>query len=156
MKIYLETTMFNYYFDTDRDGHIDTVRMFEAIGTGEYDGYTSQYTILELQKTYEPKQSDMLALIDKHNVKVLEFDDKAVELTNLYVLSGIIPEKYLFDGFHIAIASINELDCILSFNFQHINKLKTKRMTTQVNQESGYNGITICTPMEVLDYEETQ
>jgi len=148
--------MFNYYFDVNRDGHNDTVRMFKAVNKGEYEGYTSQYTLLELQKTDEPKQSNMLALIDKYKIKVLEFNDKAVELANLYVQSGIIPERYLFDGFHIAIASIHELDCILSFNFQHINKLKTKRMTTQVNQESGYNGITICTPMEVLDYEETQ
>ena len=31
MRIYLETTMFNYYFDKDRDGHAATVRMFEAI-----------------------------------------------------------------------------------------------------------------------------
>jgi len=147
--------MFNYYLDVDRDGHDDTVRMFESIGKGGYEGYTSQYTLLELQKTEEPKQSDMLALIDRYGIKVLEFNDNAVELANLYVQSGVIPERYLFDGLHIAIASIYELDCILSFNFQHINKLKTKRMTTQVNQDAGYNGIAICTPMEVLDYEET-
>ena len=60
MKLYLETTMFNYYFDEARDGHIDTVRMFEAINSGEFEGYTSQYTILELQKTNEPKQANML------------------------------------------------------------------------------------------------
>jgi len=155
MKFYLETTMFNYYFDEARDGHIDTVRMFEVIKSGEYEGYTSQYTILELQKTNEPKQSNMLALINKYKIKVLELCDEAVELANLYIRSGVIPERYLFDGLHIAIASVHELDCILSFNFQHINKLKTKRMTAQVNQNAGYKGVAICTPMEVLDYEET-
>ena len=86
---------------------------------------------------------------------MLELCDEAVELANLYIQCGVIPERYLFDGLHIAIASVHELDCILSFNFQHINKLKTKRMTAQVNQNAGYKGITICTPMEVLDYEET-
>ena len=48
MRVYLETTMFNYFFDTDRDGHADTVRMFEAIGKGEYEGYTSEYVTFEL------------------------------------------------------------------------------------------------------------
>jgi len=38
MKVYLETTMFNYFFDSERDGHRDTIRMFEAIGRGEYKG----------------------------------------------------------------------------------------------------------------------
>jgi hypothetical protein len=31
-RIYLETTMFNYYFDSDRDAHADTVRFdYQAV-----------------------------------------------------------------------------------------------------------------------------
>jgi hypothetical protein len=30
-RVYLETTMFNYYFDHDRVGHEATIRLFEAI-----------------------------------------------------------------------------------------------------------------------------
>ena len=29
--------MFNYYFDSDRDGHADTVRLFEKIRTGNFE-----------------------------------------------------------------------------------------------------------------------
>ncbi|MDR0882813.1 MAG: hypothetical protein LBP55_09790 [Candidatus Adiutrix sp.] len=57
-RVYLETTMFNYYFDSDRDGHVDTVRMFEAIGEGEYEGYTSGYVINKI------KTKEMTALIN--------------------------------------------------------------------------------------------
>jgi predicted nucleic acid-binding protein len=156
MKLYLETTMFNYYFDAERDGHADTVKLFEAIGRGEYDGYTSEYVTLELQRAPEPKRSDMLALARKYGITVLDFEDEAVRLANLYVENRIIPSKYLLDGTHIAIASIHNLDCILSFNFQHINKLKTKEMTALVNLREGYKGIIICTPMEVLEDEETE
>ena len=127
--------------------------MFEKIGKGEYTGYTSQYAVLEMQKTEEPKQSKMLALIEQFSIIVLDFDDSAIKLANLYVQNNVIPVRYLLDGAHIAIASIHNLDCILSFNFQHINKLKTKRMTEQVNLDEGYKGITICTPMEVLEDE---
>jgi len=42
LRLYLETTMFNYYFDSERDGHSATVKLFEAIGAGEYVGYTSR------------------------------------------------------------------------------------------------------------------
>jgi predicted nucleic acid-binding protein len=44
-KVYLETTMFNYYCDTDRDAHQATVALFEAIGRGEFEGFTSDYAL---------------------------------------------------------------------------------------------------------------
>ena len=40
-KVYLETTMFNYYFDTERDAHSDTVKLFEEIRAGKYQAFTS-------------------------------------------------------------------------------------------------------------------
>ena len=150
MKLYLETTMFNYFFDTERDGHTDTVRMFEAIGKGEYEGYTSEYVTFELQKANEPKRTDMMSLIDKFNIEVLEINEETDRLAGVYVSEEIIPAKYIVDSSHISAATINHLDCVLSFNFQHINKLKTKEMTALVNMREGYRSVIICTPMEVL------
>jgi predicted nucleic acid-binding protein len=147
----LETTIFNYYFDEERDGHGDTVRLFEAIRNGEYEAYTSEYVMIELRNAKEPKQSNMLALPEKYDIAILCTDDETVRLANLYIQNRIIPLKYVFDAVHIALASINELDCVLSFNYKHINKLKTKRMVENINLIEGYKGITICTPMEVLD-----
>jgi predicted nucleic acid-binding protein len=151
LRLYLETTVFNYYFDTDRDGHEDTVRLFEAIGRGEFEGYTSEYVMIELRDAKEPKQSNMLALPEKYGVTILDADDEAVRVANLYIQKDIVPMKYQVDAIHIAIASVKRLDCVLSFNYQHINKLKTKRMTEEINLAEGYKAITICTPMEVLN-----
>ena len=36
LRLYLETTVFNYYFDEDRPGHEDVLRLFEAIKAGKY------------------------------------------------------------------------------------------------------------------------
>jgi len=156
MKLYLETTMFNYYFDTERDGHADTVRLFEAIGRGEYEGYTSEYVMLELQKAQEPKRTDMLGLISKYNIHVLKINEKTDWLASLYVREKIIPTKYELDSAHIATAAIYNLDCVLSFNYKHINKLKTKEMTALVNIRERYRSVIITTPMEVMEDEETE
>lgn len=153
-KIYLETTLFNYYFDEARDGHDATIQLFEAVGRGEYIGYTSEYVLLELRSAPEHKMNAMLSLIERYNINVIDADDEAARLADVYVHCKMIPAQYRMDGAHIAIASINELDCILSFNFQHINKLKTKRMTELINLNEGYKGIIICTPMEILEDEE--
>ena len=108
-KIYLETTMFNHYFDADRDAHGDTVKLFEEIRAGKYEAYTSAYVADELDDADEPKRSNMLALINEYGVTVL--------------------------------------------NFKHINKVKTKTMTSIVNIREGYRHVIIASPMEVMDYE---
>jgi hypothetical protein len=143
--------MFNYYFDEARDGHEDTVKLFEAIGNGKYEGYTSGYTLLELRDAKEPKRGNMISLVDKYGLTFLNILDESERMANLYIQNGVIPAKYRIDASHIAIASIHELDCLLSFNYEHMNKLKTKRLTEIINLNEGYKGITICTPMEVLN-----
>jgi len=70
-----------------------------------------------------------------------------------YVKQGIIPVKYRTDGVHIAVASTNYLDMIVSMNFQHIVKRKTKIGTGAINTLYGYPTIEILSPMEVNDYE---
>jgi predicted nucleic acid-binding protein len=153
LRVYLETTVFNYYFDAERDGHADTVRLFEAIGAGKYEAYTSEYAVSELQDAPEPKRSAMQSLIEKYGVDILDIETESDRMASLYVANGIIPARYRIDAAHIAIAAIHSLDCVISFNFGHINKLKTKRMTELVNLNEGYKGVIICTPMEVLDDE---
>ena len=74
-KAYLETTMFNYYFDSDRDAHNDTIRFFSDIAIGKYEAYTSSYVTDEIENAGEPKRSKMLALITDYNIKVVDYDD---------------------------------------------------------------------------------
>jgi predicted nucleic acid-binding protein len=150
LKLYLETTVFNYYLDTEREYHEDTVRLFTAVGAGDYEAYTSEYVAIELRNAQEPKRSKMLALIDEYGITVFGFDEESTRLANLYVQDSVIPERFRFDAAHIAVATIHGLDCVVSFNFQHINRLKTKNMTAFINLNEGYKPITICTPMEVF------
>ena len=84
LRLYLETTVFNYYFDTDRDGHEDVVRLFEAIGTGLHEGYASEYVMAELKRAPEPKRSDMLTLVEKYGIRVIAPSLDAVHLAERY------------------------------------------------------------------------
>jgi len=153
-KIYLETTMFNHYFDVDREAHADTVSLFKEIKVGKYEAYTSSYVIDELINADEPKRSDMLSLITEYNITVLPAADEARRLADMYVNDGVIPIKYRYDGLHIAIATVNDLEYIFSLNFKHINKIKTKTMTGLINLSQGYKPIVIASPMEVIENEE--
>jgi predicted nucleic acid-binding protein len=153
-KIYLESTIFNHFFDTDRDAHAATIKLFKEIRDGKYEAYTSLYVTDELEAAQEPKRSMMLGLITEYDVKVLDMSDEARDLADMYVNEGVIPVKFTYDALHIAVATTNDLEYVLSLNFKHINKVKTKTMTSTINIREGYRPVTIASPMEVVEDDE--
>jgi len=158
-KIYLETSIFNFYFTTDSDEKRDaTIKLFKEIKQGKYEAYTSATVIRELKKDTEPKRSKMLNLITEYDITIIEniSNSEVKNLAAKYVKQSIIPKKYATDATHIAIASIYELDMIISYNFKHIVKEKTRIFTALINATLGYKAIKINSPMEVIEYEESK
>jgi predicted nucleic-acid-binding protein len=153
LKIYLETTIFNRFLEENREYNTETRQLFEKISQKEIEAYSSAYVIEELDKASEPKRSIMLNLILQYKVTVLKINKEAYDLSETYIEMGIIPKKFRIDGIHIAMAAINNMDCIVSLNFHHINKLKTKMATEIIHRMKGFNNPFICTPMEVIEYE---
>jgi hypothetical protein len=90
-------------------------------------------------------------LIRKISPLLLGIDLETEELAERYIKEGIIPKKYRSDALHIAVAVINGIDVIVSWNFEHIVKLKTRVMVDGVNKLLGYHEIEICSPEEVVE-----
>ena len=153
-KIYLETTLFNHYFDDDRGlAHSSTVLLFNEITAGKYEAFTSGAVIEELSEASTEKYDKMFALIDEYKITVLSVSEEAEQLADMYVSENVIPVKYRTDGVHIAVAAVNDLDMIISINFQHIVKRKTKLATASINAINGYRAVEIFNPMEVVENE---
>lgn len=72
-------------------------------------------------------------------------------LADRYIELNVIPEKYINNALHIAAASVYDLDAIVSWNFEHIVKLKTKREVVGINAMMGYKEIEIYSPWEVAN-----
>ena len=92
----------------------------------------------------------------KH-VKVLPKDDlrwKRIKPYNdkplkEYVKKEMISGKYISDAFHIALASVNNITYIVSWNFEHIVKRKTRIIVKLINTLNGYKEIEIVSPQEL-------
>ena len=145
-KVYLETTVFNYFFDRDRDGHAATVELFDALERGEFEAYTSIFTRNELENAPEPKRKQMLDMFTNYKIEVLQLNDIVSFLTEIYLDEGVVPRSHPVDASHMAFAASYGMDYTLSFNFQHINKTKVKRMTDEINFRFGLSGVKITTP----------
>jgi len=150
-KVYIETSVFNFVFADDApDKKNDALKLFTEIKAGLYEPYTSDYVLQELLRAAEPKQSQMVEMIKQYSMTFLEQSNEADRLANAYIAEGVVPERYFTDAVHIAVATVNDLDFIVSYNFQHIVKRKTMTMTESINIREGYKRIGIHSPTEVI------
>jgi len=153
--IYLETTIFNFPFADDAPQYrADTLQLFTEIKTGKFKPFTSVYVTQELEAATDTNREDRLRLIKDYEVEVIPASDEAERLAVAYIEAGIIPQAYSTDGFHIAAATVNGLDFIVSLNFRHIVKRKTIEETELINFREGYKRIGIYSPAEVIDNYE--
>jgi len=83
------------------------------------------------------------------NLIILEVDANVLELANLYLKEKIISNNYLSDALHIALATINKIDILVSWNFKHIVNLRKINLFNSVNIKEGYSILEIRSPMEV-------
>ncbi len=151
IKYYLDTTVFNFVFAEGATEKKDiTVKLFENFPLMAEGIYISDEVIREIGRSPEPRRSQLEQLLRDTSPLLLDIDSEAEELAGRYINEGIIPERYRGDALHIAVAVINGIEAIVSWNFEHIVKLKTRVMVNGVNRLLGYHEIEICSPEEVI------
>lgn len=152
IKYYLDSTIFNFVFADDEPVRRDlTKKFFEKIKNDYLEEiYISDTVLDEINETPDDLLRTRLKdLIEEYNPFVLEIDTEIKNLANYYVEQKIIPRRYINDAIHIAVAVVNDLDVIVSWNFEHIVKLKTRVNVNAIDRILGYHEIEICSPEEV-------
>lgn len=149
-KFYLDTSVFNFLLAEDEPTKRKvTEELFKKLpDLGEI--YISDIVSLEVLESSSPIRKRLIAVINKQEPIILTIDEEIRELAEEYIRAGIIPAKYRDDALHIAVAVVNRLDVIVSWNFEHIVKLKTKREVNGLNLMLGYKEIEIVSPEEVI------
>lgn len=147
-RVYIETTVPNYVFDEDYPERQAIARkVFELIRKERIEGFISQTTAAELSAAKEPKKSQLKKLVK--GIKVLPVTKKVNSLAKRYIKEGIFPKNKLADATHVAVASVNEIEYLFSWNFRHIVRVRTKEKVAAVNMLLGYKIPQIVTPEEV-------
>jgi len=94
-------------------------------------------------------------LLDSYSTDHFEtvvLTDEAKELANNYVAENVVGQTSLDDCRHIALATINKVDVLVSWNFKHIVNLTRINGYNGVNLKNGYQTLEIRTPKELLNY----
>ncbi len=154
LRVYLDTSIFNFAISTqnvllEKEA---TLKLFEEIRAGKFAPYISRVTLDEILRTTDKKRCDgLVEIVEKMSPEELLVTEEVVLLANRYIEAKIIPAKERNDALHIAVAVVYNLDVIVSWNFGHMVKLKTRREVPAINTLMGYKNIEICSPLEVIE-----
>lgn len=148
MKIYTDTSVFGGCFDDEfREWSTGLINGFR---TGKNILVLSDITLEELSRAPE-YVAELLGNIPEKNIITVELDKISTDLADHYIREKAVTRKYYNDALHIAIATVNSVDVLVSWNFKHIVNLNRIRLYNSVNYKHSYPMLEIRTPREVLD-----
>ena len=143
-KLYLDTSIPSSYFDTSKPiRQLITQKWFEN-DAKNFNLYISAVTIREISKIKNnTKKENIEKLIINYNMELIEFSEEAKNLAEEYIKNGAIPETEPEDAYHIAIATVNKIDSLASWNFSHIVSINPIRKIHEINSKMNYDLIEI-------------
>lgn len=109
----------------------------------------SQLVLREAQAANEEMAQRHLKTLEE--LGLLEVTEEAMALAEKLIASGSLPKKATEDAVHIAVAVVNGMDYLITWNCKHIANAKMRNKIEYVCQSNGYKPAIICTLEELLE-----
>jgi len=143
-KLYLDTSIPSAYFDFSKPARQLITQQWFKKEAENYNLYVSVITIEEIDQLKNiSKRDNIRQLILEHKANILELDDASIRVANEYKKRGAIPKSEPEDALHIAIATVNKMEALASWNFKHIVSMEPIRKIHETNKKLGYSIIEI-------------
>jgi len=151
-KIYIDTSVFGGYFDKEFEK--ETRPFFDKVIKDKIKILISEVLELEIYRAPDFIRNFYESLPDELIEKV-ELNDEIRKLADTYINEKVVGKTSRADCQHIALATVNKADVLVSWNFKHIVNLERIRGYNSINFREGYQMTEIRTPKEIFDYEDT-
>ena len=147
-RLYLDTSVFGGYFEPEFE--LWTKILFDRIKKGQYKLLLSR--VIDIELTNAPQHIKDLAIsIPEKHIEFVETTDETTQLADNYINENVVGETSRADCLHIALATVNNADILVSWNFKHIVNVNRIRGYNSVNYRHGHKMIEIRTPREILE-----
>ncbi|QDT00643.1 type II toxin-antitoxin system VapC family toxin [Adhaeretor mobilis] len=80
----------------------------------------------------------------------LDASETVKEVTKSLLANKAVPESQPRDAFHIAVAAVNNMQFITTWNFKHILNPTVRHLIESVCKDAGFDLPVICTPEQLL------
>jgi predicted nucleic acid-binding protein len=152
-RVYIDTSVIGGCYDKEFEEWSN--RLFDDFKAGNIIAVVSDITLDELIDAPERVKNNF-ETIPEEMLEILTSGKESRELADKYITEKAVSEKYYEDALHIAVATINQVNVLASWNFKHIVNLDKIRMYNAVNLKNGYNLLEIRTPREILKIEDDE
>jgi predicted nucleic acid-binding protein len=154
-SLYLETTVVSYYVSrSSRDvitlAHQEITKEWWNRALKRFNIFISEVVLSEAGLGDHSLAEKRLQ--ELKNLPLLELTDEVEKMARIYIERLKIPPKALRDAAHLAIASVHNIDYLVTWNCVHIANGEIIKQLLKVNEALGIKTPVICTP-EGLMYE---
>ena len=147
LRIYIDTSVVGACLDDEFKEY--SVRLFSEFISGEKTPLVSDLLLLELEEAPEEIKG-ALERVPSSNIEYVSLDEESLALANAYIEEGAIAKRSISDARHIALATVERADILVSWNFRDIVNMGRIRLINSVNIKLGYPLLEIRSPMEVF------
>ncbi|MCX8481218.1 MAG: PIN domain-containing protein [Sediminibacterium sp.] len=150
-RLYIDTSVFGGFYDVEFAEF--TIPLFERLQNGEFIVLFSTVTQDELENA-PLNVKELVQKLKVLNTEFLETTDEAVDLATEYISEKVVGKASYVDCLHIALATINRSDYLISWNFKHIVNVDRIRGYNAINIKNGYKQLEIRSPRYFIKYED--
>jgi len=155
MRLYLDTSVIGALFDLEMPQRVEITRaLLQSIISGEHTGIISNIVLEEIERSPEEFKEKIIDEMRKIPLHIISEDEASADLLEIYEKEGFIRKGARLDLRHIAVATVNGVDAVVSWNFRDIVNIRTRRSVHATNLRLGFPLIEIVSPEEVIGYEE--
>lgn len=152
-SVYIETTIVSYLVSRpSRDllaaAHQQATHDWWTTRREDFECYVSQAVIDEAAAGDAEAAAKRMEAISA--LSVVEATEEAERVTEAILASGAIPARAVRDAAHIALAGVNDIDYLLTWNCKHLANAQIMRKVSVVCNAQGYSMPVICTPEELM------
>lgn len=153
-KVYLETTIISYL--AGRPSAQPLARLHQQLTHEwwqkrrlQFDLFISE-VVLEEAARGDPEPA-RLRLEVVNALPIIRVNDQARELARSFLKSAALPSKAAADALHIAVATVNAMDFLLTWNCTHIANGIILRKIAKICREMNLEPPIVLTPEELME-----
>jgi predicted nucleic acid-binding protein len=149
-RFYIDTSVIGGVFDIEFEEA--SIILFEKIKLGQIRAVYSDVTLKEISKA-RTEIREFFASLPDECLEFVELTEEIVELADMYIAENVVGKTSRDDCLHIALATVNRADILVSWNFKHIVNIYRIRGYNSVNLKLGYPSLEIRSPKEIVGNE---
>lgn len=153
-KVYIETSIVSYLTarpssDVRVMANQDITNEWWETRRSDFDLFISEFVVAEAALGDPEPASRRMGVIE--SIAELVATEEVRQLGKALIAEGAIPPQAEVDAYHIAIAAVNGIDYLLTWNCTHIANAAMRPRIDSVCRERGYEPPIICTPQELME-----